>query len=190
MSDLTPFVRPDCKDCGRTDGMGWWIGSIKHPGSAGPRCRPCYLAYCRARASYVHFPRTKSAPTPYVPAAPVPCALCGVMFKRKNQSLTCSACAASRRRVSEQRRRERERLGDTSIHWSVLGERDGWRCHVCRKGVPQVAGTAERMDGATVDHLVPIVDGGSHTWDNVALSHRSCNLERGTGGLAQLRLVG
>jgi 5-methylcytosine-specific restriction endonuclease McrA len=34
------------------------------------------------------------------------------------------------------------------------------------------------------------VDGGTHTWDNVALAHRSCNLKRGAGGVAQLRLVG
>ena len=44
--------------------------------------------------------------------------------------------------------------------------------------------------GATVDHLVPIAAGGLHTWDNVALAHRRCNLKRGAAGIVQLRLVG
>ena len=48
----------------------------------------------------------------------------------------------------------------------------------------------KNMDGATVDHLVPLVQGGEHVWENVALAHRRCNLSRGDRGLAQLRLVG
>lgn len=200
MNERTPFVRPDCKDCGATQGMGWWTGRMKHPGSAGPRCQPCYNAY--AMANYYRrtgktprSERTAREPAPrrpetYTPAPPVACAACGEMFKRSNASMTCPACATLRRRSSEQRRRERERRGDTSIHWRPLGERDGWRCHICCKPVPRVGGNAEHMNGATVDHLLPIADGGEHEWHNVALAHRSCNLARGTAGSVQLRLVG
>lgn len=38
-----------CKDCGTPDGIGWWVGRMKHPGAAGPRCHSCYLAYTRRR---------------------------------------------------------------------------------------------------------------------------------------------
>jgi 5-methylcytosine-specific restriction endonuclease McrA len=42
---------------------------------------------------------------------------------------------------------------------------------------------------ATVDHLVPLADGGQHTRANVALAHNRCNWERADKGTAQLRLV-
>jgi 5-methylcytosine-specific restriction endonuclease McrA len=53
--------------------------------------------------------------------------------------------------------------------------------------VPQVAGTAKEPMGGTVDHLVPIVDGGQHVWSNVALAHRICNLARGSKPLDDSR---
>jgi 5-methylcytosine-specific restriction endonuclease McrA len=87
------------------------------------------------------------------------------------------------------RRIAAEKSGD-DITWQELGERDGWVCHLCNGKVKKLGGRAKQPKGATVDHLVPIADGGSHTWDNVALAHRSCNTSRGAGGTAQLRLVG
>lgn len=79
--------------------------------------------------------------------------------------------------------------GDKGIHWSKVGERDGWRCHICGRTVEQRAGGAKAPKGATVDHLIPIADGGTHTWENVALAHRRCNVSRGAKGSAQLRLI-
>lgn len=87
------------------------------------------------------------------------------------------------------RRTTAEKVGD-NITWQELGERDGWRCHLCGLKVLKRGGTAKQPKGATVDHIVPIADHGTHTWDNVALAHRLCNLSRGAGGEAQLRLVG
>lgn len=109
----------------------------------------------------------------------------------KSLCLKCRAGAvADRRGVSEARRRDAERNGDSDIHWSTVGPRDLWRCHICGCKVRQVAGTAMEPQGATVDHLLPIVDGGPHAWENVALAHRSCNVRRQAGGIVQLRLVG
>lgn len=62
-------------------------------------------------------------------------------------------------------------------------ERDGGRCHLCRKPVGRPA--------ATMDHLVPVALGGSHTRANVALAHRSCNSSKKTAPRGeQLRLIG
>lgn len=72
-----------------------------------------------------------------------------------------------------------EKAGDVGINWRALGRRNGWDCHLCGEPVLQKAGTAYEPFGATVDHLIPIVDGGTHTWDNVALAHRRCNIARG-----------
>lgn len=64
-----------------------------------------------------------------------------------------------------------------------LFERDGGVCHICRKKVA--------WDEKSMDHLIPLSQGGSHTWDNVALAHRNCNAKRGPGRIpAQLRLLG
>jgi 5-methylcytosine-specific restriction endonuclease McrA len=85
------------------------------------------------------------------------------------------------------RRQEAARLGDR-ITWQELGKRDRWVCHLCNRKVPQKPGKIEPT-GATVDHLIPISAGGSHTWDNVALAHRSCNMARNARGTVQLRLI-
>jgi 5-methylcytosine-specific restriction endonuclease McrA len=208
MDDYTHAQPPSmglgvCRDCGTTEDMFWWEGKRGYyragshgktylVSSAVTRCRLCYNAY--TMANYYRrtgkSPRVVRGPAPHVPAPLVSCGSCGAPFKRSNQSMTCSSCASSRRNSSEQRRRERMKCGDRDIHWLALGERDGWRCHICAKKVPRVGGDAARMDGATVDHLVPIADGGKHAWDNVALAHRSCNLSRGARGEVQLRLVG
>lgn len=70
------------------------------------------------------------------------------------------------------------------ITWRSVGKRDGWTCHLCGDPVIDSAGTAHNPEGATVDHLTPIALGGSHTWSNVALAHRSCNVLRGARPLA------
>jgi 5-methylcytosine-specific restriction endonuclease McrA len=31
----------------------------------------------------------------------------------------------------------------------------------------------------TVDHIIPLARGGSHTWDNVQLAHHLCNSLKG-----------
>lgn len=61
-------------------------------------------------------------------------------------------------------------------------ERDGGRCHIC--------GHAVAKSKFTLDHLVPLSKGGSHTALNVAVAHRKCNSQRAAGRLpAQLLLV-
>jgi 5-methylcytosine-specific restriction endonuclease McrA len=34
---------------------------------------------------------------------------------------------------------------------------------------------------ATVEHIIPICKGGTHTWDNVAPAHYLCNMNKGDG---------
>ena len=86
------------------------------------------------------------------------------------------------------RRQDRERRGDR-IDLLELGDRDGWRCHLCTRRVDPALKHPHPKSG-TRDHLIPIADGGEHTWSNVKLAHRDCNIRRRTGGTAQLMLVG
>ena len=182
----------ECKDCGSPE-VTWWVGRIKHPGAAGCRCHPCYLRYTRRRQTPHGSDlggRIYGPPKVKTSAALIPCSDCGVMFKRSNIYTRCTSCATARRRASEQRRRDVIRDGDKNINWRTLGPRDSWCCHICGRKVRQVPGTAAEPFGATVDHLLPITDGGRHVWANVKIAHRVCNLARSTGGTVQLLLVG
>ena len=70
-----------------------------------------------------------------------------------------------------------------------IAERDRWRCHICKRKVRDVAYSGKRTD-PTIDHLIPVSEGGTHTRENVALAHMGCNSARCTSGPAQMLLVG
>ncbi len=70
-----------------------------------------------------------------------------------------------------------------SVQHIIVAERDGWRCHICGKKV--------RRKDWSLDHLIPLVHGGEHSYRNVSLAHNLCNKRRWKGILpAQLRLFG
>lgn len=52
-----------------------------------------------------------------------------------------------------------------------LMERDGFLCGLCCSPV-------ERRN-ASIDHILPVARGGSHTWRNVQLAHLRCNQVKG-----------
>lgn len=122
------------------------------------------------------------------------CIDCAGLIPLLSQGKRCVSCQftfeTNMRNATHARRQRAERSGDSGIHWRTLGDRDNWTCHLCDKRVARVAGTAKNVDGATVDHLLPISLGGEHTWSNVKLAHRSCNVSRGNRGTVQLMLVG
>ena len=110
---------------------------------------------------------------------------CGKLIgKRFHKCMDCVLKDRDAYQILARRRRYlAERVGDNGISWKSIGDRDGWICHLCGWLVRQNAGTAYVPDGATVDHVIPIARGGTHTWDNVALAHRSCNVSRGAKDL-------
>jgi hypothetical protein len=114
------------------------------------------------------------------------CADCGTPFLSSSStgrycSEACAVRNARRRHKRQRRARERGNGPIERIDLPTLAERDGWRCHLCRKRVTRKTWS--------IDHLVPLVDGGAHTYDNVALAHHRCNSLRQDGGLVQLRLA-
>lgn len=54
----------------------------------------------------------------------------------------------------------------------------GWICYVCREPINKFLRVPNYM-AATIEHIIPISKGGTHTWDNVAPSHYKCNMDRG-----------
>jgi len=71
-----------------------------------------------------------------------------------------------------------------------IAERDGWRCGVCRRRVnPRFAWPHPKSP--SLDHIIPLSEGGKHDPANVRLAHLGCNIVRGNrGGGEQLLLVG
>lgn len=57
---------------------------------------------------------------------------------------------------------------DDTINVFDLSERDSGICGICKKFI-------EQFHEKSIDHVLPVSRGGTHTWDNVQLAHRICN---------------
>lgn len=116
----------------------------------------------------------------------VTCDECGRVFETKNkiQRYCSEQCRVRQgRRTNEHMRRRKEVGGrhDTNISLNALVTRDNNMCHICGKtcniedyvvkGDTFVAGNYY----PSIDHVIPLAKGGTHTWDNVKLAHRICN---------------
>lgn len=73
---------------------------------------------------------------------------------------------------SENRRRDhRCRECMEAIPLRAIYERDKKTCGICHKHVP--------FKHASIDHIIPICQGGKHALNNVQLAHRRCNHLKG-----------
>lgn len=78
-------------------------------------------------------------------------------------------------RDNEHIRRTRKRNGIyEKINSLEIYERDKWICQLCQENVDEILKYPNPMS-ATLDHVIPLVAGGSHTKDNVQLAHLGCN---------------
>lgn len=120
---------------------------------------------------------------------PRACPECGAEVVRHPLAKFC--CKRCMIRASHRQRRHVERASGLRrdlkrkvplLTILLIGERDGWRCHLCR-------GRVERSE-ASLDHLIPLSAGGQHVASNVALAHHRCNSRRSNRGAAQLLLIG
>lgn len=75
------------------------------------------------------------------------------------------------------KRRAQMRQGEEIIHLLVF-ERDEWICHICKSLIDRHL-RGDSWWRATVDHVIPLSKGGTHTYDNVAAAHWVCNMKKG-----------
>jgi endogenous inhibitor of DNA gyrase (YacG/DUF329 family) len=60
----------------------------------------------------------------------------------------------------------------------ALFERDGWRCGICRAPIERHL-KFPHPGSASLDHIIPLADGGDHEPANWQAAHLICNIEKG-----------
>ena len=83
---------------------------------------------------------------------------------------------AGRGNHKAKRRREVIKAGET-INFDDLLMRDGSLCQICGELMDWQTGRHRKR--VSLDHIIPISKGGSHTMGNVRLVHLSCNSRKG-----------
>lgn len=183
--------KPDvpCSACGTL----LWSGSTSRP--AGQRfCRPCRRTGVARGQSQTQAMDCEVCSARFVPkkAHQRTCSLsCG---QRRRHSVVTEAdrLAAQRARWQRKNRRRRALKRGAAVEPYSLTEiavRDCYRCGLCRRKVRMDRPWPHPMS-PTIDHVVPIVDGGDDTRANVQLAHLGCNSRKGARGSQQLALIG
>ncbi len=69
---------------------------------------------------------------------------------------------------------------DRGISKNALRKIHGDFCHYCARVMNFEPATKRKYlsDHATIEHLVPLSRGGTHTWDNCVLACRACNISK------------
>jgi uncharacterized Zn finger protein len=114
------------------------------------------------------------------------CPVCGTVTDNKLYcSQKCSAKAYEAKKDANRRKRITNALIDKDISLEALYKRDNGICHICGgkcdwgdhkyKGRYFIVGKKY----PSIDHVIPLSKGGTHSWNNVKLAHLSCNSAKG-----------
>lgn len=105
--------------------------------------------------------------------------------------MTCGNCKKKQNAANKAKRRALKRgatRSDNDIDLNTLDLRDGGICHICKGIVDWEASPLSNRYGS-IDHVIPLAKGGTHTWDNVKLAHRLCNSRKGASeGIAPKKM--
>jgi 5-methylcytosine-specific restriction endonuclease McrA len=75
------------------------------------------------------------------------------------------------------KRRAVYQRGDDIDHLTLFNLH-GWICRICLNPIDKRQ-RKPSLWAATVEHIIPLCQGGTHTWDNVAAAHAICNFQKG-----------
>lgn len=118
---------------------------------------------------------------------------CGAYRKRRQVNQAYHRARATeegrdrlRRHGSRRRARKRKAFIDDVSREEVM-RRCRWVCHLCGERIPKNAEWPAPMFG-TVDHVIPLADGGEHSYANCKAAHLTCNCRKGARARGQLGL--
>jgi len=115
---------------------------------------------------------------------PKKCECCGNTFysQYKDQKYCSKHCKNKRnRRSNTSIKRRCKKYGvyyDPKVKSEEVFKRDGYRCMICGLACNKEDNTWSEWMGPyspTVDHIIALANGGTHTWDNVQCAHAICN---------------
>jgi 5-methylcytosine-specific restriction endonuclease McrA len=117
---------------------------------------------------------------------PRQCTQCSATFTKFASVRLCDECRDHNRAAQAKwmriKRKHRMTGGDSDISPARLYERDQRMCSLCHRVTdhPRVwkqwrSSNKWMPNAPTVDHIIPLAKGGTHTWENVQLAHWSCN---------------
>lgn len=86
----------------------------------------------------------------------------------------CGDCWAEDNRRRQHERRVREAGGGESFTRREVLDRDGWVCQLCTLEIDPGL-TFPHPQSASLDHVIPLARGGSHTRANSQAAHLDCN---------------
>lgn len=118
---------------------------------------------------------------------PVKCIECGHWFSTHIRSKVYCSSYCGRRLENRKKELYRKRRGELirlngEVHEDIslerLIKRDKSICYLCGDKVDVSKDTNDNYYPC-IEHLTPIIKGGTHTWDNVKLAHRICNNHKG-----------
>lgn len=175
-------TRRECQVCGlefaRT-GNG-----TKCPGCRGKVRRTCEVC---------------AAPIVVLGGGPASRRACPGACEQQLRSRAGKATAIKRGQTGDGRRsgykaKSRRRALRCALSWDGITDqeildRDRWRCHICRERISQKY-RHPHPRSASIDHLIPLSQGGDDTAVNKQAAHLGCNVRRSNrGGGEQLALL-
>ena len=128
-------------------------------------------------------------PEPYARTLCPVCREASRLEKRKAYQRTENGRASK----SAARKARKLKLRGVRVEWvnplKVL-RRDRWTCQLCGAKTPQkLRGTYDDR-APEVDHIIPLADGGEHSYRNTQCACRKCNIAKAATPRGQLRLFG
>lgn len=145
--------------------------------------------YCSSTCGYKYKQAEKAAKKKLFN---IKCKECGKHFSTTNrQRVFCSNVCGNKykSRISEVKRRKTIK-NNGKVDWEIsierLIKRDGSTCYLCgykcdtKDYIVTEGGTIiTGEDYPSIEHVIPVSKGGTHTWDNVKVAHRGCNNLKG-----------
>ncbi|MGY1693572.1 HNH endonuclease [Geodermatophilus sp. SYSU D00814] len=124
------------------------------------------------------------------------CWRCGDLFLLRRQDTHCQRpeCRQARKALATRLHVGAQRVREAGFGAAVetftlqdVYERDNGHCYLC--GLPTIGDLDDggQPASATLDHVVPIQQGGAHTLDNVRLAHLYCNAVKGSRSAEEAR---